>query len=57
LFVDDSLPVLRAARMAGVAHLIAVRRPDSQSPPRHNDEFTSVDSVAELLTSDIARLR
>jgi putative hydrolase of the HAD superfamily len=48
LFVDDSLPVLRSARAAGIAHLVAVRKPDSASPARHNQEFTSVDAVAEL---------
>jgi HAD superfamily hydrolase (TIGR01509 family) len=49
LFVDDSLPVLRAARAAGIGHLYAVRRPDSLAPPRQHAEFPAVDSVAELL--------
>jgi len=49
VFVDDSLPVLRAARRAGIAHVYAVRRPDSQASARVHEEFPAVDSVAELL--------
>jgi len=49
LFVDDSLPVLRAARAAGIARVYAVRRPDSSREPRQHDEFPSVESVAQLL--------
>jgi putative hydrolase of the HAD superfamily len=49
LFVDDSAPVLRAASAAGVAHVVAVRRPDSTRAPNRHDEFPSVDTVAELL--------
>jgi HAD superfamily hydrolase (TIGR01509 family) len=49
LFVDDSLPVLRAARAAGVGTIYAVRRPDSSSAPRVHEEFPAVDAVAQLL--------
>jgi len=49
LFVDDSLPVLRAARSAGIGRIVAVRRPDSSSAARHQEEFPAVDAVAELL--------
>jgi putative hydrolase of the HAD superfamily len=49
LFVDDSLPVLRAARAAGIRLIYAVHRPDSDAPPRQQREFPSVDAVAELL--------
>jgi len=49
LFVDDSLPVLRAARITGVAHVIAVRKPDSTRDLRMHDEFPAVDAVAQLL--------
>jgi GMP/IMP 5'-nucleotidase len=48
LFVDDSLPVLRAARAHGIAWLFAIRRPDSRSPPRAINDFPGVDSVHEL---------
>ncbi|MFP5340811.1 MAG: GMP/IMP nucleotidase, partial [Gammaproteobacteria bacterium] len=30
LFIDDSLPILRSARRFGIAHLLAVREPDSR---------------------------
>jgi len=50
LFVDDSLPVLRAARAAGVGLLFAVRRPDSSGVAReHRGEFPSIDAVGDLL--------
>jgi len=49
VFVDDSLPVLRAARRAGIAQVYAVRRPDSSVNARLQEEFPAVDCVAELL--------
>jgi 5'-nucleotidase len=49
LFVDDSLPVLHCAQRFGIAHLRAVRRPDSDQPPKLTDDFVAIDSVAELI--------
>ena len=49
LLVDDSLPVLRSAARHGIAHLLAVRRPDSRQPPRETAEFQALDGFAELL--------
>jgi HAD superfamily hydrolase (TIGR01509 family) len=49
LFVDDSLPVLQSARDFGIAHLRAVRRPDSGAPPKITGDFAAIDGVAELL--------
>jgi HAD superfamily hydrolase (TIGR01509 family) len=49
LFVDDSLKVLRCAREYGIAHLRAVRRPDSGAPPQATADFAAIDSVADLL--------
>jgi putative hydrolase of the HAD superfamily len=49
LFVDDSVAVLRAARLAGIRHVYAVRRPDSSGERRHHEEFPGVDAVAELM--------
>jgi len=48
LFIDDSLPILRTARAFGIGHLLAVRRPDSQSPPREVAEFPSIDNFREI---------
>jgi 5'-nucleotidase len=49
LFVDDSLPVLKSARRHGIAHLRAIRRPDSTLPAREITEFVCVDALADLL--------
>jgi 5'-nucleotidase len=49
LFVDDSLPVLESAREFGIAHLRAVRRPDTGSPPQATGSFAAIDGVKELL--------
>ena len=49
LFVDDSLPVLEAARDFGIRHLRAVTRPDSQAPPREVKDFVAVEDFGELL--------
>jgi putative hydrolase of the HAD superfamily len=49
LFVDDSLPVLAAARDYGIGFLRAIRRPDLGRPARDTAGFPGVDSVAQLL--------
>lgn len=48
LFVDDSLPVLRAARAFGIAWIYAIAHPDSTRPRRAIEEFAAVDAVHEL---------
>lgn len=49
LFIDDSLPILRSARDFGVAHLLAVRQPDSQQPHKDSAEFAAVEDYRALL--------
>jgi len=49
LFVDDSLPVLRAARDYGIRFLRAVRLPDSKAPPKETEEFIAIERFDELL--------
>jgi 5'-nucleotidase len=49
LFIDDSLRVLEAARDFGIAHLRAVRCPDTGLPPQATGSFAAIDGVAELL--------
>jgi putative hydrolase of the HAD superfamily len=49
LFVDDSPPVLRAAQAAGVAQVIAIRKPNSMRAGNEHAEFESADAVADLL--------
>ncbi len=49
LLVDDSLPVLRSARGYGIAELLAVYHPDTQSPRRDVEEFRALESFADLM--------
>lgn len=49
LLIDDSLPVLRAARAYGIAHLLAVRRPDTRQPPKDVAEFAAIESFAQIM--------
>lgn len=56
LFVDDSLPVLQAARAHGIAQVFAVARPDSTEPSRAIKEFPAVHSVSDLLPDEWPRL-
>jgi putative hydrolase of the HAD superfamily len=48
LFVDDSLPVLDAARDFGIAWLRAVRLPDSGRPAQDTGDYEAIDGVDEL---------
>jgi putative hydrolase of the HAD superfamily len=49
LLIDDSLSVLRAARAYGLAHLLAVARPDSRAPAREIQEFPAIESFDEIM--------
>ena len=49
LFIDDTLPILRSARDFGVAHLLAVREPDSRKGPKDTAEFAAVEDYRELV--------
>ena len=49
LFADDSLPVLRSARGYGIRHVIAIRKPDSEQPPRAMADFVAVDALVDLI--------
>ena len=49
LLVDDSLPVLRAARAYGIAQLLAVRQPDSKQPEKLTGEFPAILSFREVM--------
>ena len=49
LFVDDSLTILEAARTYGIAHLLAVENPDSQSPVREVEAFHSTSDYRTML--------
>ena len=49
LFIDDTLAILRSAREFGVAHLLAVRQPDSRKGPRDTAEFAAQEDYRDLL--------
>lgn len=49
LFIDDSLPVLRAARAGGIAHLLAVYRPDTRQPDKDVGEFAALRHFADIM--------
>ncbi len=49
LFVDDSLPVLEAAREFGIRWIRAIRYPDSSLGPQATGEHSAVDRIADLL--------
>jgi 5'-nucleotidase len=49
LLIDDSLPVLDAAREYGIRHLLCVRRPDTRQPDKDTRDYPAIDSFAELL--------
>lgn len=48
LFVDDSAPVLAAARRYGIGQVLAITRPDSRSPARDAGGHPAVAALAAL---------
>lgn len=48
LLIDDNEEVLASAREFGIAQLITINQPDSQSPLRQLTEFPAVNRFAEL---------
>ncbi len=51
VLVDDSLPVLRAAREHGIRHLRAVYQPDTQLPEKDVADFAAIRRFAEIMPS------
>ncbi|MBZ0105592.1 MAG: GMP/IMP nucleotidase [Sulfuricella denitrificans] len=49
LLVDDSLPVLRSAQDYGIAHLLAVYRPDTRLPDKEVGEFAAIRDFRDIL--------
>ena len=49
LFIDDSLPVLRAAKQYGIAHLLAVSQPDSGREAAETGEFEAIQWFTEIM--------
>jgi putative hydrolase of the HAD superfamily len=49
LLVDDSLAVLNAARAFGIAHLVAVSKPDTKQAKRNINDFLAIEDFRELM--------
>lgn len=49
LLVDDSLPVLDSAKSFGIAHLVAVMRPDTQQPPKDTGGYAAIEDFGVLI--------
>uniref|UniRef100_UPI0035669323 HAD-IA family hydrolase n=1 Tax=Pseudoalteromonas sp. TaxID=53249 RepID=UPI0035669323 len=49
LFVDDSVPVLNAARKFGIEHLLAVANPDSQQPHNEIADYLNVTDYRTII--------
>ena len=49
LLVDDSLPVLDSARRYGIAHLVAVKQPDTRQPQKFTGNYLAIDDFSQLL--------
>lgn len=49
LFVDDSVPVLNAAREYDIEHLLAVANPDSQQPHNEIADYLSVTDYRKII--------
>ena len=52
LFADDSPPVVRAARLAGIRWVYGLRKPDSQGAHRDHDPGPAVDVLTDLGLGD-----
>jgi putative hydrolase of the HAD superfamily len=49
LLVDDNLSVLDSARQYGIAHLVAVKKPDTRQPRKHTADYPAMDDFSQLL--------
>lgn len=49
LLVDDTEAVLASAKTFGIQHLLTLKQPDSQNPPRMNLSFNAIHHFNEVL--------
>jgi len=52
MLIDDSLAVLKSAQEYGIQHIYSIVQPDSQKPPRSNEEFPSIDRFDQHSTKN-----
>jgi HAD superfamily hydrolase (TIGR01509 family) len=50
LLVEDSLAVLDSARDYGIAHLVAVTRPDTRQPPKPTGTYAAIADFSALIS-------
>ncbi len=48
LLIDDNTTVLRSAKTFGIAHLLAVKTPDSKQPPCDHSGFNGIQSFLDI---------
>lgn len=53
LLVDDSLAVLKSARQYGIRHLLAVLKPDTQSPQRNVEDFEAILGFDQIMPNSL----
>ncbi|MCG8669988.1 MAG: GMP/IMP nucleotidase [Pseudomonadales bacterium] len=49
LLIDDSLPVLRSARTAGIGQTLAILKPDSKAPDNDTEDFVALDCFSSIM--------
>ncbi|PCJ38794.1 MAG: haloacid dehalogenase [Moraxellaceae bacterium] len=55
LLIDDSLAVLRSAKLAGIGHTLAILKPDSKKPDIDTQEFVSLDCFSSIMPPPLTR--
>ncbi len=54
LLIDDNIAVLQSAKTFGIAHLLAVKHPDSKRPATDSGEFTAIQSFLDIMPLNAA---
>lgn len=52
LFIDDSEPVLNAAKQYGIRYLLTIETPDSHQPPNLSDKYSAIRHFEQILAID-----
>lgn len=52
LFIDDSEPVLNAARQYGIHYLLTIETPDSQQPSNPSNNYSALRNFEQILAID-----
>lgn len=52
LLIDDSLPVLDSAKRYGIAHLLAIKQPDSKQAGKSTGDYVALESFRQIMPSE-----